>query len=118
MKFLCDVHISYKIQKFLNNEGYKTVHVNEILNKWNSTDQEISQYADQHDLIVITKDSDFRDSYFVKHSPKKLIKVNLGNVSNQEFINMLAMNLTYFASISKKACFMIELDKTNTIVHL
>lgn len=26
MQFLCDVHISYKIQKFLDNEGYKTIH--------------------------------------------------------------------------------------------
>lgn len=72
MKFLCDEHISYKIQKFLNNEGYKTVHVNEILNKWNSTDQEISQYADQHDLIVITKDSDFRDSLLCKTFSQKI----------------------------------------------
>jgi predicted nuclease of predicted toxin-antitoxin system len=33
MKFLCDVHISYKVVKHLNSMGFKAVHVNEILDK-------------------------------------------------------------------------------------
>lgn len=31
MKFLCDVHISYKLVNFLNSQGYSTDHVNSIL---------------------------------------------------------------------------------------
>ncbi|MBN1767744.1 MAG: DUF5615 family PIN-like protein, partial [Prolixibacteraceae bacterium] len=46
-------------------------------------DSDLSKYADQNDYVFITKDSDFRDSYFVKQSPKKLIKINLGNIPNQ-----------------------------------
>lgn len=66
MRFLCDVHISYKIANHLNSLGFKTLHVNEILDRWYTKDEKICEYADSHDLIVITKDSDFRDSFFCK----------------------------------------------------
>lgn len=34
MKFLCDVHISYKVCKFLEQYGHQAIHVNTILDKW------------------------------------------------------------------------------------
>ncbi|MBN1767399.1 MAG: DUF5615 family PIN-like protein, partial [Prolixibacteraceae bacterium] len=33
MRFLCDVHISYKLTKYLIALGFDTIHVNEILDK-------------------------------------------------------------------------------------
>lgn len=30
MKFLCDVHISYKIVRFLSDSGFHSIHINEI----------------------------------------------------------------------------------------
>ena len=41
---------------------YEAIHVNDILDKWNTKDAAISEYADSHDCIIITKDADFRDS--------------------------------------------------------
>ncbi len=76
MKFLCDVHIPYKLTKHLESLGFVSVHVNKILNKWFTSDAEISEYADKNDFIVITKDSDFRNSYYIKKTPEKLIKIN------------------------------------------
>jgi predicted nuclease of predicted toxin-antitoxin system len=63
MKFLCDVHIPYKLVKHLRLKGFEVFHVNEILDKWITTDSKICFFADENDLIVITKDSDFRNSY-------------------------------------------------------
>ena len=77
MKFLCDVHISYKIVSFFKENGYEAIHVNTILNSWYTKDSEISEYADNNDFIILSKDSDFRESYFIKHTPKKLIKLDL-----------------------------------------
>ena len=64
MKFLCDVHISYKICKFLEKQGYLAIHVNSVLDKWFTTDIAICEFADANDLIVLTKDEDFRASFF------------------------------------------------------
>ncbi len=33
MRFICDVHISFKIVRHLNSLGYETIHVNDILVK-------------------------------------------------------------------------------------
>jgi predicted nuclease of predicted toxin-antitoxin system len=82
MKFLCDVHISFKTVKFLIGKGYECVHVNTILEKWHTTDNDIAKYVDENNFILVTKDADFRDSFFLKNNPKKLVKINLGNIPN------------------------------------
>ena len=63
MKFLCDVHISFKLVNFLSNSGFETIHVNQILDRWNTKDKDICEYADAGDWIVVTKDYDFRNSF-------------------------------------------------------
>jgi predicted nuclease of predicted toxin-antitoxin system len=65
MRYLCDVHISYKVCKFLEQYGPQAIHVNSILNKWFTEDSAICEYADQNDYIVITKDEDFRATFLL-----------------------------------------------------
>jgi hypothetical protein len=43
MKFLCDVHISYKLMIALNKLGFDCIHVNNILDKWFTKDAAIAQ---------------------------------------------------------------------------
>lgn len=116
MKFLCDVHISYKLVKFLNNAGHETVHVNQILDKWFSTDQDIAKYADEGDYVVITKDVDFKDSYFISKSPRKLIRVCLGNVSNQRLIELFDNNLEKLSNELAKDMVYIEIHVSSISV--
>jgi predicted nuclease of predicted toxin-antitoxin system len=61
------------------------VHINQILQKWHTTDAEICKYADTRNLVVITKDGDFKNSHFINKTPKKIIRVVLGNISNSLF---------------------------------
>ncbi len=113
MKFLCDVHISYKLATFLRSLGFETIHVNEILNKSETKDSDICMYADQNDLIVITKDADFRDSYFIRHSPKKLIKINLGNIPNKELEIIIKDNINSIQKLYSRTNFLLEVGKDN-----
>jgi predicted nuclease of predicted toxin-antitoxin system len=112
MKFLCDVHISNKLVKHLRTLGFTVIHVNEILNNWFTSDSMISKFADENDLIVITKDSDFRNSFYIKKSPKKLIKINLGNISNELLIQIITDNLEHFNKLNNNQFFIVEVDKT------
>ena len=93
MRFLCDVHILHKIVKFLSGLGFESIHVNNILDGYYTKDKDICSYADANDLIVITKDSDFRDTFYVKRTPKKRIKINLGNISNNDLAEILNQNI-------------------------
>jgi predicted nuclease of predicted toxin-antitoxin system len=118
MKFLCDVHISYKLVKHLRLLGFETFHINEILEKWLTSDSKICNFTDQNDLVVITKDSDFRNSHYIKKSPKKLIKINLGNISNEELIQIFSSNMEHFKSLNNNEMFIVEIDKTSILFNI
>lgn len=100
-----------KLVKTIEVLGYPCIHVNTILDKWYTKDSEIAKYVDENDYILITKDSDFRDSFFIKNTPKKLIKINLGNISNKELIFIFENNLSKIESISiNNSNFIIEVN--------
>lgn len=116
MKFLCDVHISLKISKQIEQLGFVSEHVNNILDRWHTKDQDIIKYADKHDLIVITKDQDFRNNFLLNHKPKKLIKINLGNISNNELWKIIKGNITHLESLnSSHNSFMVELNENSAL---
>ncbi len=111
MRFLCDVHISYKLTKHLISLGFDSIHVNEILDKSETKDSDLCRFADQNNYVIISKDSDFRDSYFVKQTPKRLIKINLGNIPNQQLINIFNDNIDLIQKLDSKINFLLEIDK-------
>lgn len=115
MNFICDVHISLKLVKYLIAQGHTAIHVNELPKKWNTTDQEICSFADRQQLIVITKDEDFRNSFFLKKSPRKLVRVVLGNVSNEKLIEIFAINLAMISRLDNERLFYIELGEPPVI---
>lgn len=114
MKFLCDVHISLKVSKLIEELGYGCEHVNNILDKWHTKDSDITHYTDSNSLILITKDQDFRNSFLLSRKPKRLIKINLGNISNSELMQIIKNNMNQIVEInSANESFMIEIDKQN-----
>jgi predicted nuclease of predicted toxin-antitoxin system len=102
---------SFKLVKHLTSIGFEVRHVNDMPNRWHSTDLEIAELADQQDYILISKDVDFKNRYLVKHSPKKLIKINLGNLSNQTLIQLVTENLTFIETLNQKGGFLVEIDQ-------
>jgi len=69
MRFLCDVHISLKLVSRRNSLRYSSMHGNKMPDKWHTTDKNICDFADASNLVVTTKDSDFKDRFFTRHSP-------------------------------------------------
>ncbi|MFN3908708.1 MAG: DUF5615 family PIN-like protein [Flavobacterium sp.] len=118
MQFLCDVHISFKICNAIKNHGHTCIHVNTILDKWHTTDNDIAKYADEFNYILITKDADFRDSFYLKSTPRKIIKVNLGNIPTQNLLNLIIENLKFIEELNQKhAYFIVEVDKENILFN-
>lgn len=115
MNFLCDVHIPIKLAKFLQSKGYSAKHVNQLPAKWHTDDSEICEAADQNEYIVITKDEDFRASFLLKRTPRKLIRISLGNISNNALIELLSNHLELIEDINKNECFFLELGKTTIL---
>lgn len=75
MKFLCDVHIPYKLVK--------------------------------------SKDADFKESYLLYGKPGKLIKLNTGNSSTHQIINLFERNWQILLFADRRSTFYIESDLIN-----
>lgn len=88
--------------------------MNQILDKWLTTDKNICKYADLNGMIVITKDYDFQNSFFLKKTPRKLIKINLGNLSTLELIKSLSDIMSAIEILNLNSSFLIEIGKTYT----
>lgn len=116
MKFLCDVHIPLQLAKHITQKGFECIHVNNILDGFFTKDSDISKFVDQNKLILITKDRDFKNSFLLKGIPARLIKINLGNVSNDRLIGMLEQHLVQIQKFYDDFdSFMIELEPDGTL---
>jgi predicted nuclease of predicted toxin-antitoxin system len=116
MKILADVHIPYQLVKFLNKTNIEAVHVNRILDKWYTKDSDICRYADENDYVVVTKDIDFKNSHFLKNTPKKLIKINLGNINNQALIEIFEKYLDVLQEAFETDTCYVEIHKDNLVI--
>ena len=74
IRFLCDVHISYKIVNYLKSAGYEVLHINTILDNWYTKDKEISEYADKNDLLLSQKILTSEIAIMSKKSRKNLLR--------------------------------------------
>lgn len=107
LRVLCDVHISYRVVKFFEVEGIETIHINNILDGSETKDSKIRKWADENNFVLITKDSDFRNSHFISGSPRKLLKIELGNISTKILLDMLKSNFSLIEeSFAKSQCYM------------
>mgnify|MGYP001801828795 CR=1 FL=1 len=110
MKLLCDDQISYKIARSLARHAEEVIHINTILEKWHTTDQAICKYADSQDFIVVTKDKDFKYGHLMRRSPKKLILITMGNLSNEHVMNVLNKAMKFIKAESKNPSFFIAVN--------
>ncbi|WP_162344344.1 DUF5615 family PIN-like protein [Cyclobacterium salsum] len=116
MRFRCDVHISFKLVNHLRSLAFEAIHVNQILDKWFTQDEAICHYADENDLIVLTKDIDFRNSFLVRNTPKELVRIKLGNLSNANLIMVMTEYLPTLQKLNSDGGFMMEIDQTSATV--
>lgn len=116
MHFVCDVHISYKIKDYLLKKGYEAVHLNAILGGDKTDDGDIALFCKKNDCILITKDYDFVDTYHLKKIPSKVIKINLGNISNKELVKRLEELLPLLDGLHKRGNFLVEVNKYDFLI--
>lgn len=90
MKFLVDAQLPVRLSRFLQNAGYDAIHTRD-LPKHNATpDTVINLISVQEQRIVITKDSDFVQSFLLKNQPYKLLLIATGNIKNSDLESLFA----------------------------
>lgn len=109
MKVLCDVHLSLRLVKYLSARGVPAIHANQLPNKSDSTDAEITAFADENNYVVFTKDEDFRTSYLLRQRPRKLVQIRTGKqVTDRALVELIGRHLHEIQQLHECATFYLE----------
>lgn len=116
MKFLIDAQLPLRLAKFLQDSGYDTIHTKDLPLQNATPDNYINDVSIQQERVVITKDSDFVDSFITSQKPYKLLLVSTGNIKNKELETVFSKGLPTIVDLLEKHQY-IELTRDEIIVH-
>src|ERR687884_21102 len=95
MKLLFDENLSHKLVRLLADLFPDSVLVRDVGLKA-ADDPVVWEYAKDHDLMIVSKDSDMHQRSFVFGYPPKVVWVRLGNCSTSDVERLLRW---HFAAI-------------------
>lgn len=110
MKFLIGAQLPARLAECLNGAGHDALHASGLPDRNRSTDSQISERADTDDRVVVTKDQDFRDAHLLARSPRKLLVVATGNITNDALLSLFELHLDAIVSALGEADF-VELTQ-------
>ena|ERR1044071_8688554 len=117
MKFLVDAQLPRRLVGRLRAAGHEAIHTLDLPQGNRTTDTTINELSAREGYAVVTKDSDFVNSFLLSRRPRKLLLVSTGNISNAELEALFASNLERIAEGFDSFDF-IELDRTALIFHV
>ena len=116
MRFLVDAQLPPLLCTILKNTGHDAIHIDELPQGDETSDKEISEYANKHELIVISKDIDFYHSYMIVNVPKKLLLITTGNIKNKMLFDLFRKHSNDIQSLFE-SCNYVELNNEGLIGH-
>ena len=116
MNFLVDAQLPLLLVRLLHEWGHDATHTSALPNANRSTDTEIATMADNENQVVVSKDRDFRNSHLLQGTPRRLLAVRTGNISNRELIALFDANIEQIVGALEEASF-VEIGPNRLIVH-
>ncbi len=117
MNFFVDAQLPKSLSDFLKSKGHDSIHTIELADANKTNRFNYYWYLSKNEKrIVISKDSDFLESFLLHGFPEKLILIKTGNISNLSLIIIFENNLNKLCSLLEESS-LIEINKTEIIVH-
>ena len=116
MKFIVDAQLPVRLSHLLKSMGHDAIHTKELALKNATPDTEINTLSIREQRIVITKDSDFWDSFYVSQEPYKLLLITTGNISNKDLESLFVKNLEQLVDLLENNS-VVEMSRDTVIVH-
>ncbi len=117
MRFLVDAQLSYRLKKWLVNQGHDAVHTDDLLQQHLTPDSEIVNVAENENRIIISKDSGFYKLSLIKGVPQKLLFITTGNIVNKDLIRLFELNFSSIEQYFNSGGKIIELDNNSITAH-
>lgn len=116
MKFIIDAQLPRRIAILLNQAGHDALHTLDLPQANRTPDTKIVQVAAREDRVVVSKGSDFVDSFLLDRKPEKLLLISTGNITNRDLEAVLLPNLAVIVAALEENDF-VELTRTALIIH-
>lgn len=117
MKFLIDAQLPRRLAHELTQAGFEATHTLDLPDGNRTTDQALINLSITQQAVLVTKDSDFVQSFLLRHEPQKLLLISTGNIGNDELITLFEDNITKLVDAFETFDF-VELNRVNLICHL
>lgn len=88
MKLLFDENLSPKLPRLLATQFPGSLHLRDCGLK-GATDEEIWEYAEANNFIIVSKDSDFYQRSLFYGSPPKFVWLRIGNCTRDDLVRLL-----------------------------
>lgn len=116
MRFLLDAHLPRRLARRLREAGHEALHTLDLPLGNRTTDTFINELSAREQFVVVTKDSDFVNSFLLRREPYKLLLVSTGNIRNAELETLFLTNLDRIAEGFGSFDY-IEIDRKSVIFH-
>ena len=116
MKLIIDAHLPRRLAFLLQQAGYDAIHTLDLSLGNRTPDSFLNQLSAREQRVVVTKDSDFVDSFVLRQEPWKLLLVSTGNIRNAELITIFQANLEQIIAGFEVLDF-IEINRAEVIFH-
>lgn len=116
MKFLIDAQLPYGLKLLIASSGFDVIHTDDLPDKERTTDNQIRKISLNENRIVVSKDADFVDSFYVQGIPKQLLLISTGNIRNKELYSLFKVNLSKILELFNH-CTMVEMNNHEIIGH-
>lgn len=111
MKFIADTQLPPRLAIYLSSKGIECIHTTEFKNGHLLQDVEIIEIALNQNRIIITKDSDFSDYYYIRGAPPKILLLQFGNISNANLINYFEQYLNFVLDAFKNGADYVQFSR-------
>jgi len=115
MKFLVDAQLPRRFANWLNEAGHDALHTLDLPKKNLTPDSELVSRAVRDGRIVISKDSDFVQSFLLTGEPPLLL-ISTGNIGNAELEKLLRANLDGIEA-AFASCRFVEITREALVAH-
>ncbi len=116
MKFLVNAQLPRRLIHRLRELGYEARHTLDLPLGNRTPDEAINEVSLREQYIVITKDSDFVDSFILRRKPYKLLLISTGNIKNADLEALLLQNIEDIVNGFETYDF-IEMSRTVLVIH-
>ena len=116
MNFLVDAQLPRRLAYRLREAGHDTIHTLDLPDRNRTADERINDLSARDLRVVITKDTDFVNSFLLSDRPHKLLLIATGNIGNADLEDLFVAQIPTIAKAFESYDY-LELTHTNLIFH-